>query len=452
MAQPQLPSRPCSCVQQPEQRLAQHGEPAVVLDQLQPRRQRSELVFFLRAGKQGGLVHLGGAGCDLAHRQHHRDGVLVVAHLGSAEFARAHGWHQPRRGKVVLHHGHPAVVSGLVVAIAALGDVLEVELLELAGLGVHGRASEGEVEAALAFWRVAVARQLQVKLRRECRAALVDELVLHAHGVLTALEGVGFDQLVAVDHGRLEAHHQLFGTRRKCALTWLERHGGQVVGQHHPRLAGDETGLRHVQTLGALIEQHHVVLRVQRIAKGQQFQPHQRTTLAVQGGLDQVSCDGDLFTREHGRGCRQGRSRGHGCGRTRHGSWGRHTGSRHAGRSSTGRRSGSGVGPPGQAGQYGRLAAVLVPCLPQHEERHQEDHPEQGAANIGHGRFRVWDLFSAAAGWRRPSRVNRPAAGFGKCSGTGSQPPLHQGWQRRMRQPVSAVPPSAPWRCSACNA
>jgi hypothetical protein len=47
----------------------------------------------------------------------------------------------------------------------ALGDVLEVDLLELAGVGVHRRAGEGEVEARFAGRRVAVARQLQVQLR-----------------------------------------------------------------------------------------------------------------------------------------------------------------------------------------------------------------------------------------------------------------------------------------------
>jgi hypothetical protein len=49
---------PVQLVQQPEQRLAQDGEPAVVLHQFQPGGQGFELLLFLRAGKQHRLVAL----------------------------------------------------------------------------------------------------------------------------------------------------------------------------------------------------------------------------------------------------------------------------------------------------------------------------------------------------------------------------------------------------------
>ena len=101
----------------------------------------------------------------LTQRLDHAHRVEVLVHLAGEDLARRLVADQPGRGEVVLHHGHPAVVGVLVVLDAGLLDFLELDLLELAGLGVHRRAGEGEVEAALAFGRVAVAGQLQVQLR-----------------------------------------------------------------------------------------------------------------------------------------------------------------------------------------------------------------------------------------------------------------------------------------------
>lgn len=48
-----------------------------------------------------------------------------------------------------------------------------------------------------------------------------------------------------------------------------------------------------------------------------------------------------------------------------------------------------------------------------------------------------------------PSWLQR---GKWKCSGTGSSPPVHSGWQRSNRQAVSALPRHGPKRVSAIRA
>ena len=153
----------------------------------------------------------------------------------------------------------------------------------LLGLGVDRRAGEGEVEGRLA-------RRL-LPSRTSCRyscgdtgaAAGVDDLVLHADGVVAALEGVGLDQLDAAHVGRLEAHAQLVAAVLERALAgtsvitvlWLgnvarRRSGRSAPGTRARRSRRAARKLRGLVVLVGLLEQ---------------FGAHQRAALAVEGRL-----------------------------------------------------------------------------------------------------------------------------------------------------------------------
>src|SRR5678815_3470488 len=98
-----------------------------------------------------------------------------------------------------------------------------------------------------------------------------------------------------------------------------------------------------------------------------------------------------------------------------------------------------------------RLAVVLVPGVPDQEQRGGEHHPEDAAANVGHGEA-VSDAPEAREEGAAGEAASRARKRRGGSAGTGSKPPAHHGWQRPMRPTVKALPARAPWRCKASMA
>jgi hypothetical protein len=169
--QPQLPTKPW-LFQQPEQRLGEDRQPAVVLHQFQARGDLLEHALFLRAGEQAGIGADRCARGQLTQRLLDTHAVQVRVDLLGVEAVLLAGLRNPGRCEVVLHHRHPAVVGGGRHGGLALGDVFEGELVVLVGVRVDRRARERAVE--LRFLDLAaVARQFQVQRRRNRRGAVL---------------------------------------------------------------------------------------------------------------------------------------------------------------------------------------------------------------------------------------------------------------------------------------
>ena len=274
----------------------------------------------------------------------------------------------------------------------ALFDVLEVHLGELAGIGVDRRAGEGEVERRLALGRVAVTGELQVELRADGGRAFVEDLMLHTHHVVTTLEGVGLHQASAVDGRGLQLQLDLCRAIGQGPLGGQHLHRRQVVGQLNARLAGNEARLGQVEPLRALVEEQHVARRVVLVGVLEQLQAHEAAAHRVDGGLDHIGGDGHLLGGHDGRvghGCRCGGSANH-IGSSRHTSGGRRSSRRgqssgHAGCCGRLSRRCRGHRLADRGTKDGGLTGVLVPGVPQQHQRHRENHPQQGAAHIGHG-------------------------------------------------------------------
>jgi len=382
-------------VQQPVQRLGQHGQPAVVLEQLQARGQGFEFLFLLRADEQLVFQHLALARRHVAQRRDHANGIQVVVHLAHEILALHALTQQPGRCEVVLHHGH-VTVGGLFVDLGLVVlDVLELDLVVLLGFGVDGRAGEGGIEGGFACRLVAITHQLHVQLRRHGSSALVDHLVLDADRVAAALERVGLDQLDPIDLIRFKAQGQLVLTLFELAFAG-KAHGAFVRGQ----LAANQTSLGHVHAILAFIEQDKILFLVQQVRVVAELGMHQRTTFGIKAQLVQIGFNIDLLV-NHGRRRRRHLARASRCS----------AGRRHGSRSSRGLARGDCIG---LRKEGGLVAVVDLPLVPQQDHGEAKNHPEDGAADVVHEDF---------LDGGDKNRVNRRGA----SSGTGSWPPAHQG-------------------------
>ncbi|MCY1509558.1 hypothetical protein D9M68_439080 [compost metagenome] len=318
----------------------------------------------------------------------------------------------------MLHHRDPAVVGRRRRLDLALGDVLEVELVELLLVGVRGRAGEGVGAEHGAGGHGAVAQQLHVQLRVARLVAHVDHFVAHADDVVVTLEHVGLDVLQAADRGAFEAHLERVLAVGHRARTGLGRHGRQVVGEGVAGHGIQQAGLRDVARGGRAVLEQHDALGAVGFVELEQFEVIDRGAFAVDRRLEQVGGHHDLLARR-GR----SRLRRHGaCGATGCGSRGRHAVV--GGGRTSGRRRDGGLG----RRQEGRLVAVEdLPLVPQQHERETKNHPQDRAADIVHDE----DFLSE----ERRDENSDPDLSVRRCDfgGTGSWPPWHQGWQRAMR-------------------
>src|SRR6056297_2766302 len=118
-------------VEQPEQRLGEHGEDAVIDGQAEPVGDFVEAVLFLRPGEQFGFETLRGAGLDPDRRRSRRQREPVRHHrideAGRIPM-RDLGGRNPCAEEVVLDHAGPATLEG--IAVWLVGELIEWQLDE----------------------------------------------------------------------------------------------------------------------------------------------------------------------------------------------------------------------------------------------------------------------------------------------------------------------------------
>ena len=355
--------------QHPEQRRRDHGQPAVVDHQIEARGDAFELVLLLRAGIQAvGHRTLGTRG-DRGHRQDHARREQVVAQRTREILALQALLRQPGADEVVLHHRHPAVAGRLRELGAAVGDVLEGDLLELGGIGVEGRAREGpHTEGLDLLGRIAVAGELEIGMRRQRLAGTVADLVGHVDQVAAAREAHHLGDLHPVLLGRLQAqlHAVLAVLQAQLARGQLEQR--LVRGQP----LADQARLRGVLvTRGAVVEQHEVAARLAARLVLLELEANDVATLRRDLGAQQIGLDHrarrgrslrSLLTRnDRLAGRRAQRGRGH-----------RAVGRRRVA------RCGLLLG--------GWRLVMLDPAIPQHDQREGENQKEDEAALIHRNR------------------------------------------------------------------
>ncbi len=306
-------------VHDPEDRLGDDGQHAVVFHQLQAGGDFFQQLLILRAGIQLRFIADGGAWRNRPERHHGADGVQVGVDLLGENLARDRRRRHERRHEEVLRHGDPAI-TGLGRMFRLTGfDLGEVELLVVFSRGVQRRAGVAAVEVAVAKRLVAVVGQLHVQRWRHWCCAGVGHVVAHADGVVAALEGEGLGQL---DAALLGLEHQLhFAATVDAAHARLGAEARIVVRDTD---RANQAGLGQVGVVGADIEQHlvgvvvNVALAPLRQAPAtaeparmagalelEQFETAHDATGGIDVGLHHIGGDGDDFRLE-----RFGRRRG----------------------------------------------------------------------------------------------------------------------------------------------
>ena len=405
--------------QQPVQRLGNDGKDAVVLDQFQTGCQGFELLFFLGAGVQRAVDGLRGARRQLVERQHHGHRIEVVTEGADAEFTLRLGAvgavQQPGRNEIMLNHGDPAIVGRDRQIGLVLVDVRKVDLVELLFFGIDRWPGKGAGTEHGGRLDRTVAQELQVQLGITRLIAHIDDVVLDVDRIIATLELVCLDVLQAAGNGRLELDFQRVLAVCQFARTGFGCHQRQVIGKLVARIdLVQQAGLRQVtRGRGVVLHQQHAFGAIDLAGKLQQLQVRQRAALAVDIGLEYIGRDADLFTCWHRRALDGHRTGGTGSGAIRRG-WqtacaaGRRRARHHCGL---------------VRGQEGRLVAVgHLPLIPQQNHGKTEDHPEDGAADIVHEK-----------GFLSEKREENSEPFLCVSGGTGSCPPLHQGWQRTRR-------------------
>ncbi|MCY1289450.1 hypothetical protein D9M70_385430 [compost metagenome] len=263
-------------LQQPEDRLGDEPEDAVVDGQLEARREFLEVLLDLRTGVQGGAGFRLGAGGDAEARAGEADDVVALAVLAGLQDVVVALGGNPGGDEVVLQPGDPAALHGFLEAL--LVHVLHRHFL--VGLGrrpqrgaeVGGGAGGGGRRRVIAV----VALELGEQVAAPRLATLVVDLVADAELVLAAGEDEALDVVDAAfavgefDTQLVLAVGQLvfrLGAAPQRAAAGLVR-----------RIAADQAALRQVGALATVIEQ---------------LERHVRTILATrvlrQGQLDDVA-------------------------------------------------------------------------------------------------------------------------------------------------------------------
>ena len=258
-------------VEQPVQRLRQNSQPAVVFDQFQAGRDVFQRFFDLRADKKARFHRFGAAGRDRVECGDHAHRIQIGVHFSQKQLVFHAFWQDPGAGKVVLHHGDIAVAGLLFNVDLVFLNIAELDFLVLFGTGVDRRAGEGGIKRGLARWFVAIAHQLQVQLRRHGLGARVDHFVLDRHVIGAALQGVGFDEFDAADIRGLELDRQFIHASGQLPGSRHQVHDGFMGRVSQTGIAADQAGLRGVDTVFALVQQHKAPGFVRHVDVVQKF-------------------------------------------------------------------------------------------------------------------------------------------------------------------------------------
>src|SRR5690606_22570518 len=408
--------------QQPEDRLSEEPQEAVVDGQLQARRQGAQVFLQLGTGVEDGTGFAFAAGSDLHGRAGKADDVVALAVLAGLYQIAAVLARHPGGDEVMLQPGDPAALHGFLEGL--LVDVLHRHLLVgfftgpqrctqvgcSAGSGGRGRIAAvvtlelGKQVAAPGLIALVVDQVAHVDLiGRRIDAARLRQLLLtrRALRVEATLEAVTLDVADAVFAvGKIDDKDVLtFGH-----LVALFLAGPQSTATGFVRsVLANQAALRQVGALAAIVEQlerHVRAILTARVLR--QAQLHDIATTRVDGQVEYVGLDADQLVADGCGRCNGCSSRlgGHGCGDVVA-----------AGAGGCRRRIGQGRRRSSRGtnlGWQGSLAIVLVPL---------QDH-EVGHDCQGDDQDRTLDIhdYSAIEGERDVF-----------TGGTGSKPPAFQG-------------------------
>ena len=245
-------------VEQPEQRLGEHGEDPVIHGQSQPGRDFIEHVLFFGAGEEARFKHvlLSGrhrhlVGC---HRQRIAVRGLTVDQPGGV-LGRLIGFGNPCAQEIMLHHAGPA--AGNHVAILFVAEVVELQLLKLFLGAVDSRTVEadglGVGEHHAIGTRTAGALQTQVATAFPRGVALVAYFKAMFHNVGATPEHPGLNHFQAVFIAPGQRHLDGLGTAGELVELPVVFVCGGVVGR--PAIGIDQAGLGDMELRHLLAEQ-----------------------------------------------------------------------------------------------------------------------------------------------------------------------------------------------------
>src|SRR5450830_1740268 len=310
----------------PEDRLGDNRQPAIILDQFQARRDWFQQMGDLRARVQFAVQRSRGARRQRWQGYHVADGVQIGRQFLGEDIARnICRWYEGRN-KEVLRNRKPAAIRFLrmqalhgrvraffLIFQSRFFDFLERQLLVFVIWRVQGRTRVAAVEEGIGDRFVAVMNQLHVQLWRDWRSAHVRNTIVHIDHIIAALEGERLGQLDAALH---RFHHQLnllAVTQR--AHAWLYRETGVMRRER----TAYQARLRHIGMVPIFVEQHFIFLtsvrlasleqaeaaakpaRIARALEFQQFQTLDLGTQRVDIDLDDIGGDGNALALESGR-------------------------------------------------------------------------------------------------------------------------------------------------------
>ncbi|MCY1295368.1 hypothetical protein D9M68_434790 [compost metagenome] len=264
-------------LQQPEDRLGDEPQEAVVNGQLQTRGQFLQVILGFWTGIQGGGSFGRGAGRNVQRGAYETDDVVALGILAGLYAVVLVLVGNPGSHEVVLQPGDPAALDGFLEGL--LVHVLHGDLLVRLVRGPDRSAQIGGYAGCGGGGRVGtgITFQLGVHAAGPGLGALVVDLVRNLQIVLAARQG---EALGVVDAGFAEGqvHDQLllaisqFVAALSCAVYRA------AVGAGIRAIGADQAALRLVEALAAVVEQ---------------LERHVRTVLAArvlrQGQLDDVT-------------------------------------------------------------------------------------------------------------------------------------------------------------------
>ena len=202
----------------------------------------------MRADKEGGVHGFTLTRRKLIEGRDHANGVQIGIHFSGKVFTRSVFRQQPGRCKVVLHHGHIALLGCFLKIGFSFFDVRELNLLVFFRIGVNSGPREGHVKRRLTFRLVAIAHELNIQLWGRRGRACIDNFVRNLQSITAACQGVCFDQFQATRIGRLKCQDQFILTRFELTLA-SEFHGCFVRGKG----AANQARLRQIDARLAIV-------------------------------------------------------------------------------------------------------------------------------------------------------------------------------------------------------
>ena len=387
-------------LQQPEDRLGDEPQEAVVDGQFQAWGQLFQLGLDLRAGVQQGT------GFDLAasryadNRAGVADDVVALAILAGLDNVVVRLGRNPGGHEVVLQPGNPA--AGHIFFQTTFVDVLHRDLFVRLRSCPQGSTQVGSGAGGSTGGRIAAGITLELgkHVAVPGLAALVVDQVADIQVVLTALEAETLDVVDTVVT-ELQVYHQLFLAVGQLVALLLGGIQGTAAGAGIRAIGAGQTTLCQVNTLTTVVEQLEWNVRVVLTAWVlRQVQLDDVTTDRIDSQFQNVGLDSDQVLAECDR-CQFGRAR-FGVGARYIGAGTVVTG-RHAIGQARSNSAGSSI-----LSRQGSLAVVIVP-LQDHDVGHDCQRGDQDRA------FNIHD-YSAI------EEVREEGAG-----GTGSKPPSFHG-------------------------